>query len=69
MDKIGTVLDKARQLAPGRWDDGEQLAIICNDAVVVISMSDDGSRKLGVNVIAGKPDYMDIDLELVEKAE
>ena len=49
----------------GPLEPGGRVAVVLNDAVVVLSL--DGENGLHINVIAGTPDRLDISLNLVEE--
>ena len=64
-EKISSVVKSAQEISPGPWEDGDEMVMVLNDAVVIVSMSDDGEHKLLIKVIAGKPEFMDINLNLL----
>jgi hypothetical protein len=49
----------------GQMEIGDEAAFVLNDAVVIWSLGK--GRKLGVHIIAGEPDRLDITLDLIEK--
>lgn len=66
LDKLNEVIKRAKEPYPPPWEPGDEIPIVCNDAVVIVGLRDDG-KTFSVNVIPGKPDFMDIDLDLLEK--
>lgn len=62
MNKIQEVLEYVqKKYAP--IEDGDEIPVVCNDGIVIISLID---GNLKVNIIAGEPDKLDIDLGLLE---
>ena len=67
MDKLTEAMHLIHDIAikgKGRWEGGAKEAFVFNDAVIVVSMSED--RTLKFEVIAGVPQKFDLALELLE---
>lgn len=47
-----------------RLEDGDEFVTVFNDAVMTISFED---GKLSIKIVAGKPYFVDYDLDLLEK--
>lgn len=49
----------------GTLEDGDEIAYVCNDGVIIVSLKD---GTLGINTICGKPPRLDVHLDLLEKS-
>lgn len=71
-----TTIDQAIDLAVKKFkdehgkdaklEDGEEFCTVFNDAVVILGIE---NRKFSVKILAGKPYFVDFDLDLIEKVE
>lgn len=59
---IGKVLDYVSK-EHGILEDGDRIPVVCNDAIVIVCMYD---KTLSIEVLAGEPLEMDIDLNLLD---
>ncbi|WP_163530978.1 hypothetical protein [Halobacillus ihumii] len=65
MDFLSVVLKYVRE-EYGQLEEGDEIAIVLNDAVVSVSLED---ATLGVRVIAGEPDRLDISTGLIAEGD
>lgn len=49
----------------GKMDEGDTVAYVLNDGVIVMSMEE--GRELKINVVAGEPERLEVNLNLVKE--
>ena len=57
MKKVMDTLIEELAEAGEKMESGDEYAYVCNDAIVIISMSEE--RHLSIKIIAGEPTYID----------
>lgn len=58
LDVVNLVIQEATKGEP--WEEGDQMAFVLNDGIVLIALTEE--RELKVEVIGGKPNFMDLNL-------
>ena len=70
MDTISKTIELAQEQfekeygKDAKLEDGDEFVTVFNDAVLIIGFED---KKLSVKISAGKPYFVDFDLDLLEK--